>query len=160
MDAVNTLGSVAGANRVVRTRLRFAVHILLLLTLLAAIVPLLIFGLSSRVTIHAFVAYLFVAFVIVHLSQRRKTVKALLSQVMRFGTGLGHRRGLARSDTLFVFLMINVFVSGTFDLLKGTKSFIPGLHFGWHALSSLLLLIYLLAHVIKRRKRIRRSSIS
>ena len=37
----------------------------------------------------------------------------------------------------------------------------PGIHLfiGWHSLSSLLFLGYLIAHVIRRRKRLRRSQI-
>jgi hypothetical protein len=56
-----------------------------------------------------------------------------------------------------------VLVSGIWDLTSGRNIGIHlpgnGLYLGWHTLSSLLLLLYLIVHVIRRRKRLRRSHI-
>ncbi|MDA8271812.1 MAG: hypothetical protein M0Z39_10530 [Actinomycetota bacterium] len=160
VDAVNVRDILADANRPVRARSRLLVHVILLFTLLASLVPLLIFSLGSRVAIHVVIACMFIAFVLVHLGQRRKTVRALLFRLTQFGSGFGNRGRLARSDAVFVFLMLNVLTSGSLDLSMGRNIMIPGLGIAWHALSSLLLLSYLLAHVIRRRRRIRSSQIS
>lgn len=60
-------------------------------------------------------------------------------------------------------LIANVLASGIYDLETGTNTRvpIPGIHLfiGWHTLSSVLFLGYLIAHVIRRRKRLRRSQI-
>jgi len=72
-------------------------------------------------------------------------------------------RRLAVSDAIFGFLVLNVLASGIYDLATGTNTRVPapGIHLfiGWHSLSSLLFLGYLIAHVIRRRKRLRRSQI-
>ena len=160
VDAVNVRDILGDANRPVRARSRLLVHVILVFTLLASLVPLLIFSLGSRVAIHVAIACMFIAFVLVHLGQRRKTVRALLFQLTHFGSGFGNRGRLARSDAVFVFLMLNVLTSGSLDLSIGRNIMIPGLGISWHALSSLLLLGYLLAHVMRRRGRIRSSQIS
>jgi len=72
-------------------------------------------------------------------------------------------RRLVVSDAIFAFLAVNVLASGIFDLVTGTNTRIPlpglSLFIGWHSLSALLFLGYLIAHVIRRRKRLRRSLI-
>ena len=73
------------------------------------------------------------------------------------------RPRLAVADAIFGFLVPNVLGSGIYDLATGTNTRVPvpGIHLfiGWHSLSSLLFLGYLIAHVIRRRKRLRRSQI-
>jgi len=97
-----------------RARSRWAVHLALLITVIAALVPLLLFNVNPRVTVHIVVACVFLGLVIAHLAAGRNT----------------------RIE------------------LPGLRLFI-----GWHSLSSLLFLGYLIAHVVRRRKRLRRSRI-
>ena len=72
-------------------------------------------------------------------------------------------RRLAISDAILAFLIVNVLASGIYDLATGRNTRVPlpgiSLYIGWHSLSSLLFLGYLIAHVIRRRKRLRRSLI-
>jgi len=155
--------AVAGQNRASgRARSRWAVHLALLITITVALVPLLLFGVSPRVTVHVAVACVFLGLVIVHLTQRRHTLAGLIAQLGRAGFQMKGRR-LAVSDAIFVFLAANVLASGIYDLATGhnTRVPLPGIHLfiGWHSLSSVLFLGYLITHVIRRRRRLRRSRI-
>jgi hypothetical protein len=155
--------AVAGQNRASgRARSRWAVHLALLITVIVALVPLLLFNVNPRVTVHVVIACAFLGLVIVHLAQRRHTLRRLIAQLVRAGSRMKGRR-LAVSDAIFGFLVVNVLASGIFDLATGrnTRIALPGLRLfiGWHSLSSLLFLGYLIAHVVRRRKRLRRSRI-
>lgn len=144
-------------------RARWWVHLALIASFLVALVPLLLFSVNDRITIHVVIACFFLALVIVHLGQRRHTVARLARQLAAWGSR-ARRRRLALSASVLVFLVLNVLASGIWDFASGRNNRIPlpGLrHFiGWHSLSSVLLLLYLIAHVIRRRKRLRRSLIS
>jgi hypothetical protein len=143
-------------------RSRWTVHLALLITITVALVPLLLFGVSPRVTVHVAIACVFLGLVIVHLAQRRHMLRRLIAQLGRAGSRMKGRR-LAISDAIFAFLVANVLASGIYDLATGrnTRIPVPGIHLfiGWHSLSSLLFLGYLITHVIRRRKRLRRSLI-
>lgn len=145
-----------------RARSRWAVHLLLLITVIVALVPLLLFNVNPRVTVHVAIACAFLALVIVHLAQRRHTLRRLIAQFARAGSRMKGRR-LVISDAIFAFLIANVLASGILDLTTGRNTRIPlpgvRLFIGWHTLSSLLFLGYLITHVIRRRKRLRRSLI-
>ena len=155
--------AVAGRSRASgRARSRWAVHLALLITAIVMLVPLLLFGFNPRVTIHVVIACVFLGLVVIHLVQRRHTLSRLIAQLARAGSRMKGRR-LAVSDAIFGFLVANVLASGIYDLVTGrnTRVPVPGIHLfiGWHSLSSLLFLGYLIAHVIRRRKRLRRSQI-
>jgi hypothetical protein len=145
-----------------RARSRWTVHLALLITITVALVPLLLFNVSPRVTVHVVIACVFLGLVIVHLAQRRHTLRSLIAQLARVGSRTKGRR-LAISDAIFAFLVANVLASGIVDLATGQNIRIPlpgvRLFIGWHSLSSLLFLGYLITHVIRRRKRLRRSLI-
>ena len=156
-------GAVAAQNHASgRARSRWAVHLALLITIIVALVPLLLFGVSPRVTVHIVIACVFLGLVVVHLAQRRRTLTKLIAQLGRAGSRMRGRR-LAVSDAIFAFLAANVLASGIYDLTTGrnTRIPLPGLRLfiGWHSLSSLVFLGYLITHVIRRRKRLRRSRI-
>ena len=142
--------------------LRWAVHLALLITVIVAWVPLLLFSVGPRVTVHVVIACVFLGLVIVHLAQRRHTLSRLVAQLARAGSRMKGRR-LAVSDAIFGFLVLNVLASGIYDLVTGrnTRIDVPGIHLyiGWHSLSSVLFLGCLITHVIRRRKRLRRSLI-
>lgn len=138
------------------------VHLALLITITAALVPLLLFGVSPRVTVHIVIACLFLGLIIVHLAQRRRMLSKLIAQLGWAGSRMKGRR-LAVSDAIFAFLAANVLASGIYDLATGQNARIPlpGVHLfiGWHSLSSVIFLGYLIAHVIRRRRRLRHSRI-
>lgn len=145
-----------------RARSRWTVHLALLITITVALVPLLLFGVSPRVTVHIVIACVFFGLVIVHLAQRRHMLSRLIAQLGRAGSRMKGRR-LAVSDAIFAFLAANVLASGIYDLATGqnTRVPLPGIHLfiGWHTLSSAIFLGYLITHVIRRRRRLRRSRI-
>ena len=148
-----------------RTRSRWWVHLALIASVLLALVPLLLFGVNDRVTIHVVIACFFLALVIVHLGQRRHTLARLTRQLATWGSRARQRR-LAVSASVLSFLVLNVLASGIWDLASGRSIGIIGiplpghrLYLAWHRLSGLLLLLYLILHVIRRPKRLRRSRI-
>lgn len=145
-----------------RARSRWTVHLALLITITAALVPLLLFRVSPRVTLHIVIACLFLGLVIAHLAQRRHMLSKLIAQLGRAGSRMKGRR-LAVSDAIFALLAASVLASGIYDLAAGqnTRIPLPGIHLfiGWHSLSSVIFLGYLIAHVIRRRRRLRHSRI-
>ena len=124
--------------------------------------PLLLFSVGPRVTVHVVIACVFLGLVVVHLAQHRHTLSRLVAQLARAGSRMKGRR-LAVSDAIFAFLAANVLASGIYDLVTGqnTRIPLPGIHLfiGWHSLSSVIFLGYLIAHVIRRRRRLRHSRI-
>jgi hypothetical protein len=97
--------------------------------------------------------------VVLHLLQRRKTVQRLASTLWRATTWVKPRGRLAWSDTVLIFLTVNVLVSGSVDLATGKKTPLPVLAISWHVLSSLLLFGYLIVHVVRRRARLSHSHV-
>lgn len=143
-------------------RRRWYVHIALLVTLAGSLVTLIY--LSHSITIHVIFGVGFMVFVLFHLYQRRRTVAALVKQI----TGRSKRPSrLAISDSILELLVANVLVSGIVDILNhqatqlnflGSLGFPPGL-IQWHKLASFILVVYVIVHVSRRWKRIRRSHI-
>jgi hypothetical protein len=80
----------------------------------------------------------------------------------------GFRRRIARelrllaSDAILAFVTVNVVVSGILDWNRGAPLLLPGLprpFDRWHLLSSAVLVAYLVVHVSRRLRRLRRSTI-
>ena len=101
-----------------RARSRWTVHLALLITITVALVPLLLFHVSLRVTVHVVIACVFLGLVIVHLAQRRHTLRRLIAQLASVGSRAKGRR-LAISSAIFAFLVANVLASGIVDLATG-----------------------------------------
>ncbi len=146
-------------------RRRWYVHLALLLTLAGSLVTLIY--LSHSITIHVIFGVAFMVFVLFHLYQRRRTVTSLAKQI----TGTVRRsKGpsrLAVSDSILELLVLNVLVSGVVDIVNhqstqlnflGSLGFPRGL-IQWHKLASLVLVVYIIVHVSRRWRRIRRSHI-
>ncbi len=110
---------------------------------------------------HVVVGFFFVGFVVVHLMQRRHAVTQMLRQLGRARLFVERRSALALSDLLLTFLALNVLVSGVVDWHRGEPTSLPfpKPFSRWHLVSGLLLLLYLVAHVWRRRKRLWRSTI-
>ncbi len=146
-----------------RGQTRFVVHLLLLATFAASLATV---TLITEGWPHLVVGLAFGALVGLHLVQRRHTVARLLGNLGRARTWFRPRGRLAWSDVVLALLTLNVLVSGTYDLLSGTQVIlhprsvgIPFRDIGWHVLSALVLLAYLTVHVVRRRQRIRRTTI-
>src|ERR1700685_413918 len=83
-----------------RARSRWAVHLALLITITVALVPLLLFNVSPRVTVHGVIACVFLGLFIVHLAQRRHTLSRLIAQLASARSRTKGRR-LAISSAIF-----------------------------------------------------------
>lgn len=148
-------------------RNRWLVHLALILGILAAVISAVFLSRKylghSGTTDHSIIGLLVLGLVIVHLTQRRQTVKRLLARLFGRGSSTGNRSRLAVSDTILWILTLNAMVSGFVDFLVGHTIFLsipgPSILQKWHAMSVLVLLVYVIVHVVRRRKRLRASHI-
>jgi hypothetical protein len=142
-----------------RASSRWAVHLGLIVTAAASLATLQL--LHVTIAYHTVVGLLFVGLVGVHLVQRRHTVARMASQLVRARTWVGRRVRLTISDLVLFFITLNVLVSGIVDWGHGSPTRVPlPMPFErWHADSAAALVIYLMVHVLRRRKRLRRSTI-
>jgi hypothetical protein len=148
-------------------RRRWLVHLALILGFLAAVISAVFlskkyFGYSGT-TDHSIIGLVVLGLVLVHLTQRRRTVKRLLSQLFGSKNATVHRSRLAESDMILWLLTLNAMVSGVADFVVGHTIFLPipgpNILQKWHATSVLVLLVYVIVHVVRRRKRLRTSHI-
>lgn len=144
---------------------RWYVHLALLVTLAGSLVTLIY--LSHSITIHVIFGVAFMVFVLFHLYQRRRTVASLARQIVGTTRRSKGPSGLAISDTILELLVVNVLASGVVDALNhqatqlnflGSIGFPAGL-IQWHKLASIVLVIYVIVHVSRRWRRLRRSHV-
>lgn len=148
-----------------RVQYRWLGHVGLIVSFLAALATLLVR--RSGISIHIVTGLVFVAFVVVHIAQRRRTTGKLAAQLMHARAWFRRRGRLGFSDAILAFLTLNVLVSGVVDYVDKRNTPFPlraltGLpiqFIGWHGLSSVILLCYLVVHILRRRTRLRRSQI-
>ncbi len=142
-----------------RVRSRWAVHLGLLCSAAAALGTLQL--LHVRIAIHTVVGLVFVGLVLVHLAQRRRTLARMATQFIRAKTFVERRIRLTVSDVLLLFFTLNVLVSGILDWNRGAPIALPlpRPFTRWHLDSGIILVVYLVVHVWRRRKRLRRSMI-
>jgi hypothetical protein len=146
-------------------RRRWYVHVTLLFSLAGSLLSLIY--LSHSITIHVIFGVLFMVMMLFHLFQRRRTVKSLLMRLVGMQTRTGTLTRLAISDIILELLVLNVLLSGLIDGLNHHATQMPlanaiGLPPGldqWHKLAAIVLVIYATVHIIRRRKRLRRSHI-
>ena len=136
---------------------RWWVHLTLIASFgLAALV--LVAG--GGIAVHIAAGVCFAALLAAHLVQRRRTVRTLAASLPRLTTA--PRGRLALSDAILLFLAANAIVSGAIDWASGRPVMVglPGIRaLNWHTTTSLLLLVYVIVHVIRRRSRLRHSRI-
>jgi len=144
-----------------RMRSRYLVHLGLLTCFAASLATA---TAITEGTPHLVVGSAFGALVMVNLAQRRHTVARLAGTLGRAGAWFSRRGRLAWSDLVLTLLTVNLFVSGTDDLVTGNQVIlhprsvgIPFRDIGWHVASSLVLLAYLCVHVGRRWGCVRRS---
>jgi hypothetical protein len=148
-----------------RVRNRWLVHVWLLITFVAAPVSLL-FTHRSMV-IHVGLALAFFGLVGLHVAQRRHTTGRLATQLTRVRSLVTRQGRMAVSDLILALLVLDVMVSGTVDWLAGyntafplrTLTGLPVSYIGWHTLATLVLIVYLAVHILRRRSRLRVSHI-
>ena len=134
-------------------------HLGLLLSAAASLVTLQL--LHVRQEYHIVVGLVFVGLVVVHLAQRRRTIARMATQIVRTKTSVERRLRLAVSDLMLFFITANVLVSGVVDWRRGapTQLPLPAPFYRWHLDSGAALVIYLVVHVWRRKKRLWRSTI-
>ena len=143
-----------------RARSRGAVHVGLLISGAAALGTLQL--LHVRQAYHTVVGLIFVGLVVIHLAQRRRTVARMATQMVRAKKFVERRIRLAMSDLVLFVITANVLISGVVDWSRGAPTQLPLLpapFYRWHLTSSAALVIYLVVHVWRRRKRFWRSTI-
>lgn len=162
------LGKPAGAQDGRRTRSRNAwrirsrwlVHLGLLAFAAAALGTLQL--LHIRNAIHAGVGLAFAGLVVIHLAQRRHRIAGMLARFLGLRRRLGAELRLLASDATLAFITASVVVSGLLDWNRGSPLLLPVLprpFDRWHLLSSVVLIVYLIIHVSRRWRRLRRSTI-
>lgn len=159
VDALAERQRAAGSRSAWRARSRFVVHLGLLAGVAGALATLQL--LHVRVAYHAVVGLVFGGLVVVHLVQRRHRIGRMLAQVAGLRPRVERELRLLASDSILAFITLNVVASGIVDWGRGQPVALPlPLPFGrWHAFSSILLVGYLVVHVARRWRRLRRSMI-
>jgi hypothetical protein len=116
----------------------------------------------SGTTDHSIIGLIVLAIVLVHLWQRRQTIWRLISRFWGHRSPATRKR-LAVSDLILWLLFVNVMISGIADFIVGHTIFLsipgPNILQKWHAMGVLVLLVYVIVHVIRRRKRLRTSHV-
>ena len=149
------------------TRRRWLVHVVLIVGFLAAAASPVFLSRrylgNSGVTDHAIICAIVLGLVVVHLFQRRRTVRRLVTQLLRGRDPVAARSSPARTDLVLWLLTLNAMASGLADYLAGHPIYlpIPGPYVlqKWHAVSAVVLVIYVTTHVVRRRRRLRLSHI-
>ncbi len=146
-------------------RRRWYVHVALLVSLAGSLLSLIY--LSRSITLHVIFGVWFMAMLLLHFYQRRRTIRSLLMRLFGARTRAGSATRLAISDLILELLVLDVLVSGIVDALAHHATQFPwasALHLApglsqWHKLAAFALVIYSVVHVVRRRKRLRRSHI-
>jgi len=121
---------------------------------------------ATGLTLHVVAGLCFAGLVAFHLAQRRRTLRGLAPDLTRPVRWRRQRGRLALSAAVLVFLAGNVIVSGVADWITGRSVMVPVRSIGiplpalnWHTTTSLILVIYLVVHVVRRAARLRHSQI-
>jgi hypothetical protein len=145
-------GDASGESRERRSKGRAAsqrwlVHIALIATLVLSLL------LEPVLTLHIVFGLIFVSLVAAHLWQRRHVSKSLMAR-LRTPRGWPQPGGrLALADLALLAVTAVMLASGLWDWLAGRTTI------RWHALSGVLLTGVTIVHVVRRRRRLRRSRI-
>ncbi len=104
--------------------------------------------------LHVILGSVFVVLVGCHLAQRRRVSARLASRLLKVRDYLQPSGRLTLSDTLLLVVTTVMLVSGFWDYWGPHRTKIR-----WHALSGVVLAIYLVVHTFNRRRRLRISQI-
>jgi hypothetical protein len=159
--------SIGVSRRDAVARKRWYVHLALIVGFVATVVSAIFLSKKylghSGTTNHSIIGLIVLAFVLTHLYQRRHTVARLISRLWNRRKSSETQTRMAVSDLILWLLVLNAMISGVADFLVGHTIFLsipgPNLFQKWHAMSALVLLVYVIVHVIRRRARLRTSRI-
>ncbi|MGZ4656922.1 MAG: hypothetical protein ACXVGE_08125 [Blastococcus sp.] len=132
----------------VRARRRWWVHAALIGTAAVSLVV------EPMLTLHIALGLAFVAFVAVHLVQRRRVSAALAARLRSVSALPTPASRLALADALLTALTLAMLGSGLWDWGSGHPTRIR-----WHAITGVLLAGFLLVHTVRRRARLRSSRV-
>jgi hypothetical protein len=139
---------------------RWLVHLWLIISFLLSLVT---FPLHLSILAHIFFGLLFAGLVVAHLRQRRRTVRILWRDIKRVAAWIKPRGRMAWADVVLVVVTLNVVVSGFADYFNHNQPVKIPLGFispiRWHAVSSIVLLVLLVVHTLRRAKRLRTSQV-
>jgi len=146
-------------------RRRWYVHLALLVSLAGSLLSLIY--LSRSITLHVIFGVWFMVMLMFHFYQRRRTIKALLKRMIGLQTRTRTTTRLVISDIILELLVLDVLVSGIVDGVQHHATQFPlasALHLPpgldqWHKLAALVLVVYAIVHILRRRRRLRRSHI-
>ncbi len=155
--------SATGSERGTERR-RWYVHLVLLVSLAGSLITLI--WLSHSITLHVIVGVLFMAVLLIHFYQRRRTITSFFKQLVGARARTAKSTRVIVSDVILELLVLNVLVSGIVDVVHHQSTQLnflsallpPGLR-QWHKLAAFVLVIYATVHVLRRRRRLRRSHI-
>jgi hypothetical protein len=148
-------------------RQRWVVHVALIVGFVATLASAITLSKKylghSGTTNHAIISVAVLVVILSHLYQRRHTIARLASQLIRrHGPAKSSRTAL--SDTILWLIVANTMVSGVADFIVGHTIFLPipgpNLIQKWHGFSAVVLLVYVVVHVTRRRRRLRTSHIT
>jgi len=131
-----------------RSALRWLVHVTLIGTAVMSLV------LEPILTLHIIFGLVFVFLVACHLVQRRRTSKRLAVGLLKFRNPLLLGSRLALADGFLFVLTLAMTFSGFWDEWAPHHTKIR-----WHAITGVVLAIYLIVHTLRRRARLRLSQV-
>lgn len=147
---------------------RWSVHLALMVSFAAALVSAIFLSRNylghSGVADHSIIGGVVLAIVVIHLVQRRRTVGRLLRRLAGAADSSSAQVRLALSDSILWLLLLMAMGSGLADFVTGRtimlpSSVVPGRLGKWHLDSVVALLVYVVVHVLRRRRRLRTSHV-
>jgi hypothetical protein len=131
-----------------RSALRWIVHVTLIGSAIVSLV------LEPVLALHIAFGLVFVLFVGLHLVQRRRISKRLATRLLRVQQLLAPAGRLALADGFLFIITMAMLISGFWDLWAPHHTKIR-----WHAITGVVLTIFLIVHTVRRWRRLRFSQI-
>ena len=131
-----------------RSALRWIVHVILIGSAITSLV------LEPVLSLHVAFGLVFVLFVGFHLAQRRRVSKRLATRLLKVQKLLAPGGRLALADGFLFIITMAMLLSGFWDLWAPHHTKIR-----WHAITGVVLTIFLVVHTVRRWKRLRFSQI-
>jgi hypothetical protein len=131
-----------------RSALRWLVHVGLIASTVTSLV------LETTLSLHVAFGLVFVVLVGCHLAQRRRVSTRMVVRLLKVQKLLAPAGRLALADGFLFIISWAMLVSGFWDLWAPHHTKLR-----WHAITGVVLTIYLVAHTIRRWKRMRFSEI-
>jgi hypothetical protein len=146
--SVHDMNSSERSTRTRRTLLRWLVHVSLIGSVILSLV------LEPVLTLHVVFGVVFVLLVACRLVQRRRISKRLAVRLLKVRSYLLPGSRLALADGFLLIITSAMLISGFWDLWAPHHTKIR-----WHAITGVLLTVFLVVHTLRRWRRLRFSQI-